>query len=355
MLKRLFAYCLPLLFTIGATTAPKPKTCSIEELAAMLPDKVASIDGKEISRQEFLKYFQAQMPGGRIPQRLDDTRAPYALAAQAEQMVTARLIERYLAEHNVKGSPAIVDAYYRKQLETLRPDERALLEYRLKLQKKTVDSWIAAQAKNPQIQQELAAFEFFEKKYTEKIEIPDADIRKYYDSNTFRFNIPEMVEVSHILLTFHPKKPKEKEAAAKRAAELAAELQKNPSSFSAVAQKESKCPSASQGGKLGAIGKNMMDKKFEEAAFALAPGAISGVVETPGGFHIIRCDARNATRRMTFDEVKGPITDMLKRQEALKRMEQLVAELKTKYKAELFVKMPEYRAIPMEIPADVKP
>lgn len=357
MWKRWILYSLFSTVLIAAAApapAPPPKPCTVEELGKMLPEKIAVIDGKTIGKQEFLKYFMTQMPYGRIPQGLHKERAPYALAAQAEQMVTARLLEQYLREKKVHGSPAMVEAYYRKQLAALSPDERNLLELRLKYQKKTVESWIAEQSKNIQNIREIAAFDFFEKEYTQKIAVPDSEIRKYYDSNTSRFQIPEAVDVSQILIPFHPKKPREKEAAAKRAAELAAAVKKNPGSFAALAIKNSKCPSAKDGGRLGMIGRNMMHKNLETAAFALAPGAVSGVLETPNGYHILRLNERRPARRLTFDEVKAPITEMLKRQEALKRMEQLVAELKAKHKAEVFVKMPAFREIPMEIPADAK-
>ncbi|KAK8159217.1 hypothetical protein IWX90DRAFT_439877 [Phyllosticta citrichinensis] len=58
-------------------------------------------------------------------------------------------------------------------------------------------------------------------------------------------------------------------------------------SLAELATTESDCTSARKGGDLGFFKKGDMQREFEDAAFALQPGEISGVVETASGLHLI--------------------------------------------------------------------
>ncbi|CAI2383254.1 unnamed protein product [Moneuplotes crassus] len=58
-------------------------------------------------------------------------------------------------------------------------------------------------------------------------------------------------------------------------------------SFADIASEISECRSAANGGDLGFFGRGMMQKEFEDAAFALSVGEISGLVDSDSGIHII--------------------------------------------------------------------
>ena len=103
----------------------------------------------------------------------------------------------------------------------------------------------------------------------------------------------EVVTASHILISFkgasNSQQSRSREEAMKLASELSKKAQKGED-FAELARKNSDGPSGPKGGLLGRFGRGQMVPPFEKAAFELKPGQVSGVVETPFGFHVIKRD-----------------------------------------------------------------
>jgi len=80
---------------------------------------------------------------------------------------------------------------------------------------------------------------------------------------------------------------KTKESAIEELLAYKEQIDQNVISFAELAKRVSDCSSAKNGGDLGLFGKGAMQKQFEDAAFKLEVGEMSGVVDSDSGVHIV--------------------------------------------------------------------
>lgn len=150
----------------------------------------------------------------------------------------------------------------------------------------------------------------------------DADIKKYYDENPTHYRTEGQVRVSHIFIAAGSDASAADKAAAKAKAEQwLAEVKAHPDQFAQIAEKNSQdAPSAAKGGDLGFItrGSTAGGKAFDDAAFALKQGEVSGVVQSDLGFHILKATDVKPASVKPFAEVKDAIAADLKQQYAAK-------------------------------------
>jgi peptidyl-prolyl cis-trans isomerase C len=156
------------------------------------------------------------------------------------------------------------------------------------------------------------ANEFMKKGIVEKITFPEEDIIKYYDSHLEEFKVPETVMASHILVRVDQNASENDKKKAKQKAEDIFQRLASGEDFAKVATEVSDDPSTnSKGGDLGFFPKGMMVKSFEDVAFALKPGTMSGIVETQYGYHIIKTKEKRPSYTESYDDVKVRIRQYL--------------------------------------------
>ena len=81
-------------------------------------------------------------------------------------------------------------------------------------------------------------------------------------------------------------------------------------SFEDAAKQFSKDPgSAANGGSLGLVGRGVFVKPFEEAAFALDVGQMSGIIETQFGLHLLRLDDKQGEQVNISHILLMPVAD----------------------------------------------
>jgi peptidyl-prolyl cis-trans isomerase D len=156
------------------------------------------------------------------------------------------------------------------------------------------------------------------------VQVSDAQLHQMYEENLDNYRFPERAKVRHILIKTEGKSPQQAAEAKARAEDILKQLQ-HGADFAALAKKYSEDPgSADKGGELGWIVRGQTVKNFENTAFSLQPGQLSGLVQTEYGYHIIQVEAKEAAHTETFEEAKPQLLVDAKKQSATDEMTKAV-------------------------------
>lgn len=160
------------------------------------------------------------------------------------------------------------------------------------------------------------------------VSLTEEDLKKYYTENETRYTTAQERRASHILIKADKDASAEVRAKAKaRADALLVEARKNPAGFADLARKNSEdVGSAQNGGDLDFFARGAMVKPFEDAAFGLATGAISDVVTSDFGFHIIQVTGVRGGEKRSFESVRASIEELVRKQLAQKKYSEIATE-----------------------------
>lgn len=171
--------------------------------------------------------------------------------------------------------------------------------------------------KKPDIksQQELMnnnflAAAYLQKEIVDKITINDDKARSYYKDHIEVFKTPEMIRARHILIKAETSATDEEKKKAKAKAEEVLTKIKKGDDFSKLASEISEDPGTKdKGGDLDFFPKGSMVPAFEEVAFSLKPGEVSGIIETEYGYHLIKMEEKKDAHLEPYENIKDKVKD----------------------------------------------
>lgn len=137
-----------------------------------------------------------------------------------------------------------------------------------------------------------------------------AEARDIYEKTKEHIGSRGLIKPAHILVYVEQKAPTAKLEEARLKADSLYQVLKNGGDFAELARKYSQDPgSAKNGGDLPWLQPGQTLKEFEDAAYALQPGEMSGVVKSPVGFHIILMKERKQLE--PFETLKKSILNFI--------------------------------------------
>jgi peptidyl-prolyl cis-trans isomerase SurA len=289
------------------------------------PDVWASVNGKEIRKDEVEKYYRSRMnPEGQEPSQ--EEALSLKLNIIDELINNEILLERAKKMGSEAGDGEVEDKF----TEMKSPFTEEEFQRQLKERGVTVDDL------KRDLRRQLTIQKLINREVVAKVSITDQDVTDFYNQNRAQFNVVEtQYRVSQIVVT--PRKEPQvrnrknddaaTDAEAKRKMNALLAQMGEGADFAQLAMDYSEDPNtAANGGDLGYIPEsslNQTDPALKSALLALRVGQTSPVLTLrDGGYRILKLVARESPgqRELSDPKVQNSIRDTLRnRKEQLLR------------------------------------
>jgi len=192
-------------------------------------------------------------------------------------LIDRRLVARYLEQNGFGANAAEID----RQLQRIRK--------RLEEQQLTMDPYLQSAGLTSGELRQSVAWQIAWPRFLERY-LTDENLERYFQQHRRDFDGTEL-DVAQILLRVESRDdPNSRTAAVAAAEKRRSRILSGELTFAAASRQHSVAPSATDGGRIGFIGRHQpMPEPFSQAAFTLEPGKISPPIVSGFGVHLIQC------------------------------------------------------------------
>jgi parvulin-like peptidyl-prolyl isomerase len=309
----------------AAPGSPAPSADPNAPLPHPIPTVVARVNDRPVYLLDIVPLAKPALD--KAPDR--EQAKPAALRGALQLYIDREVLFQEAQARGLKADDRQVEQAY-NQVRLAHPDEQ---EWNDELKRQGFDP--ESFRTELRIQATLARLTALE---TAKItEVTDAEAEAYYDAHREDFRRDE-VRVRHILVRTLPTSSPEQRAGLRAKAEgLRARILHGESLASLAKALSDDEASRGKGGELPKFGLGQAAAAFEAAAFALKPGELSPVVESPAGFHILELIERIPGGLPPYDSVQDGIKRRLLEQKREQAMRDLTATLRARARVQTYL------------------
>lgn len=272
-------------------------------------DVVVRVNGEDITYGDIqqqlsmiMQRYQGQIPPEQISQFEER-----AFEDIKQQFITLKLLNAVIKNDNLMPNSQEIDEALQIQLSSIQQNlpEDVDLETALGMQ------GISISDIRNQLEQQLSMMNLFASKTSEVKDVTEDEALEYYYNNSEKFETPEEVTASHILLAKDITQSEAYTNSVQKLSDIRTKIIAGELSFEEAALESSICPSKEGGGSLGTFRRGQMIKEFEDAAFEQEIGEIGDIIETQYGYHIIKVSDHKYPGKILFEDEKNSIIEFL--------------------------------------------
>jgi parvulin-like peptidyl-prolyl isomerase len=301
MIRRFVVFVSAALFC-AAPCAFAADTRVVEEIAA-------KVNGEIITKGDLEDQKKVLERGLREEQHLTGVALAAAVREQEKDILANQISQRLLVQR-AKTLEINVDADVNRslakmQVESKIPDTEKFHDYIHEQTGMTFEDY------KLQLTETMLTRKVVGGEVGSKVNIPEADLKKYYDEHQSEFVRKAEVYLSQILISTEGKNAEQVDAAEKKAKAIVARANKGEK-FSDLALENSDDPAtARDGGVLPPYQPDQLRPDLKDVLAKTKKGQVTDPIKTPQGFLILKVNDRFEEGLAPFDEVEDRIHEFL--------------------------------------------
>jgi peptidyl-prolyl cis-trans isomerase C len=364
--KKLLAVLLVAGGTLSVCIAADAPAAAANATTAKAPAKPSDLFANQVVAQgEGVKVTRTQLDDALVSVRASMTARGQTVPPEQMTAIEPEVLDRLVQMQLLINKASDADKAKGKEISTKRFDEiktRSGSDEALARQLKSVG--MSVDELRAKMTEESTAEVVLERELN--VKVGDAEAKKFYEDNPSKFEQPEMVRASHILLSTRDpatsaELPDDKKAAKRKQMEDLLKRARAGEDFAKLATEYSEDPGSKDRGGEYTFPPGQMVPEFEKTAFALKTNQISDIVTTQFGYHIIKLSEKIPAQKVDYSKVSTNIQAYLKNQQIQKDMPGYFAKLKQDAKIEILDDKLKPRGTveappaPVAVPAPAKP
>jgi peptidyl-prolyl cis-trans isomerase SurA len=288
------------------------------------PDVWATVNGKEIRREEVEKYYRGRVnPESQAPSQEEANTLKLSIL---DELINNEILLERAQQLNLVATDGEVEDKFTESKSPYTEDE---------FQRKLKESGLTVDDLKRDIRRQLSIQKLLNREVAAKISITDQDVADFYNKNQAQFNVAEpQFHVAQIVVTPHPDRQVHNrknddatnENEAKRKLAMLEDRLNAGADFTQLAMDYSEDPTAAAGGDLGFIPEsslNSSDPTLKKTVLAMRPGEVSRPIVAKDGYHILKLLSKEPAgqHQLSDPQVQQQVRELLRnRKEQLLRL-----------------------------------